>query len=482
MDWRRHALTPNLLLIVFDTARADTFEPWGAVAGATPTVADLASRGTAFPFAVAPSNWTLPSHASMFSGLLPGALGLTSRTLMNRPAGKNVRPVLAGMADRMLAEVLRRRGYSTRGVSANPLVMPMHGFATGFEELRGVRGVPRPKSDGTVRSRAAWMMDAWRSAADDGAAKAEEIVRQWLSERDGRPFFWFVNLMECHSPYLPPRPYNNFSVVERLRAAREAARYLSHSALYRVCAGEMDVPEQALRRMRRLYTSAIRLMDDWLARILDHLASAGVLDDTVVVLTSDHGENLGENHLIGHALSMDDRLIHIPLVVAGPDAPGQQDIVSLAELPKILAPLLGIDDHPWVEDVRPGGFAVSQAAGEFWIPVRRQAAQQWRLPEEAVINLESPITSATNGRYKLVRDVKGERVYDLVGDRLEESPIPIDVTSMRDIPITDMRAALDEVEAMAPHEHAQPDVIAAELPSDKEAAELEERMRELGYL
>jgi arylsulfatase A-like enzyme len=474
-------MPPNLLLIVFDTARADAFEPWGAVAGSTPAVADLASRGTAFPFAVAPSNWTLPSHASMFSGLLPGALGLTSRTRMSLGPGKNTRPLLEERADRVLAEVLRRRGYSTRGVSANPFIAPMNGFATGFDELRGVRGVARRKPGGDLRSRAAWMMEAWRATGDDGAAEAEDIVARWLSEHDGRPFFWFVNLMECHSPYLPPRPYNNLSGLQRLRAARDAHRFLTHASIYRVIVGELDVPDDALERMRQLYASAVRQMDDWVARILDRLAATGMLDDTVVVFTSDHGENLGENHLIGHSMSMDDRLIHVPLVVAGPDRPAAQGIVSLAELPKILAPLLGIEDHPWVEEIRPGGFAASQAAGEFWIPVRNEAMQQWGLPEEAVLRVESPITSVTDGRFKLVRDVEGERAYDLAADRLEEKPLDLG-GSMPDVPLNQMRAALDAVEAMAPAELAEPDALGGERPSDEEAAQLEERMRELGYL
>ncbi|MFY9588039.1 MAG: sulfatase-like hydrolase/transferase, partial [Actinomycetota bacterium] len=101
----------NLVLIVFDTARADGFTPYGASAEATPAIADLARRGTSAPVVVAPSNWTLPSHASMFTGLLPGRLGLTGGAKIGSRMGLNSRPILEANSDRVLASVLRGRGY-----------------------------------------------------------------------------------------------------------------------------------------------------------------------------------------------------------------------------------------------------------------------------------------------------------------------------------------------------------------------------------
>src|SRR5206468_1313962 len=118
---------------------------------------------------------------------------------------------------------------------------------------------------------------------------------------------WFVNVVECHSPYLPPRPYHAVSVIERLRAAEEARRYLNLPAIFRACAGGFDVPEDALDRMRRLYAASVRYADDWLERLLARLEEAGLLDDTLVIVCSDHGENFGERDLITHAFSLDDR-------------------------------------------------------------------------------------------------------------------------------------------------------------------------------
>src|SRR6266550_2286818 len=109
-------MPPNVLLIVFDTARADAFEPYGGGVGTSPTMSQLAGQGSALPAAYAPSNWTLPSHVSMLSGLEPRATGL-----LQAPEGNalKVRPVIEALRDRLLPEVLRRSGYSTRAVSAN---------------------------------------------------------------------------------------------------------------------------------------------------------------------------------------------------------------------------------------------------------------------------------------------------------------------------------------------------------------------------
>src|SRR5437016_1832691 len=185
-------MRPNVLLVILDAARRDALEPYGAPRGSTPAIAQLAEAGAALPDVYATGCWTVPSHASIFTGLLPRAAGL-------------------------------------------------------------------------------------------GQAKTPN---------------------ECHSPYLPPRPYGDLSLLERLRAADDARRYYKLESIWRSCVGGFDMPDDALDRMRRLYRASIRYMDDWLARLLERLGAAGALDDTLVVVTSDHGENLGEGGLVAHGLSL----------------------------------------------------------------------------------------------------------------------------------------------------------------------------------
>src|SRR5438445_1653729 len=162
-------MPPNVLLIVFDTARADAFEPYGAGVGASPAVAQLAGQGHALPAAYAPSNWTLPSHISMFSGLPPRVTGLTQA-----PGGKpvNCRPYVEALRDRLLPEVLRRSGYSTRGVSANAWISSGTGFATGFDEFQDVVAARQRKmNDPGFKGRLRGMLDGVRARFDDGAAQ-----------------------------------------------------------------------------------------------------------------------------------------------------------------------------------------------------------------------------------------------------------------------------------------------------------------------
>ena len=469
----------NLILVVYDTARADGFEPWGAPEGATPVAAQLARGGSAPPHVVAPSNWTLPSHASMFTGMLPGALGLTSGIKVGSKVGVNSRALLEERSDRVLAEFLRRRGYLTGGISANPWIHEVNGFATGFDLFHSIRGVERKPPGGSLRTRLEWALDAWRARADDGATTAGHILRKWMDDRRAdTPFFWFVNLMECHGPYLPPRPFNDLSGLQRVRAALDAARYQTPEGSYRVTVGELRMPEDTIRRTRHLYARAIYQMDAWLGGITEELDRRGILDETLIVLASDHGENLGEDGTVGHLLSMSERLLRVPLIFSSPVEPDHDGPVSLAELPAMIAGALGIEDHPWRDDVRPGGAAVSQVAGQIMLPEKEALARAWGIPDEAIRRMASSMTSATDGRFKLIRDEAGERLYDLGSDPAESRPL--DAAAVPSAAA--LRAAIDEVESYAPPPAAGPDSAPEATPDGDEAAELEERLRQLGYI
>src|SRR5436853_6040003 len=202
-------MRPNVLLIVLDTARADAFEPYGGGTGASPVVGDLARRGAALPLAYSPSNWTLPSHVSMLSGLLPRESGLAQA-----PGGKagNCKPYVEALEKLLVPSVLRRAGYETRAVSANAWISTTTGFAVGFDEFRDARSDRKQPPPPRPRLKAArWLLDSARAHTDDGAAAAEEVLNTWIEQPRGKPFFWLVNLVECHSPYLPPRPYNDMN-------------------------------------------------------------------------------------------------------------------------------------------------------------------------------------------------------------------------------------------------------------------------------
>jgi arylsulfatase A-like enzyme len=464
---------PNVLLIVLDTARADALEPYGAAPGTTPALAQFAARGRALPDVHATACWTMPSHAAMFTGLLPRASGV-SQAPGETPM--SCRPVLESHSDRFLSEVLRRAGFRTRGVSSNIWVSNASGYGTGFDEFRDVTPSRRGSMvSSKAKPRLGWALDAVRARSDDGAGAAGRVLRQWFTDRDERPNFWFVNLIECHSPYLPPKPWNDLSALDRVRAAEEARRHLTVLEIWRVCVAEFDIPDEALERMRQLYDRSIRQLDAWIADTLTALDDAGQLDDTLVLITSDHGENFGEGELLGHAYSLDERLLHVPFIASGSGAPGEMR--SLMELPRVIAEAVGLEDHPWPREPVEVAVAQFDSPGEDDDPRKGEMVERWGAGAEALGNLSMTLDAAVRDGTKLVRRDGEFQLFDLRADPLEEHPR---VVARSEAP-ADLVAAI-ESQSSGPAVAAAAADGKAEDVSAEELARIEEQMRTLGYL
>src|SRR4051794_22080167 len=408
------AMRPNILWIVLDTARADALEPYGAVAGASPVVHDLARRGAAVEGVHSTASWTLPAHVSMFAGGLPRQLGLADQAGMS---ALNAKPLVTRLRERLIAEVLRKAGYRTAGVSTNAWVSETSGFATGFERFVDVADHRQAKmASESRRDRLARGREVLRARVDDGAAAAGRLLRDWSAELASEPFFWFVNLVECHSPYLPPKPHAELGPLGRLRAGEDARRYLTQGAVWEACVKLQPPPADALERMRAGYRGAIRYMDDWLGDVLEALDGAGRLDDTLVIVSSDHGENFGEGGLLAHGFSLDERLIRVPFIVAGPGAEALHGVRSVAELPALLAQIAGVARSPYAGDDLPP-LPVAQfdsPAFELDHHLTQWTIDHWSLDEAAALRLTAPLTATSDGRHKLVIGPDGrEGFYDL---------------------------------------------------------------------
>jgi arylsulfatase A-like enzyme len=268
-----------------------------------------------------------------------------------------------------------------------------------------------------------------------------------------RPLFLFVNVMEAHAPYLPPPPHNPLTGLDRLRAPVVNHRYLGDEfvAAHNLGAFGTDVPEDDLAVLRSLYAGEIGYADRFVGALLDALESR--LDRTVLAVTADHGENLGEDHRLGHALAVDERLLSVPLALAGPGTPtGLGQATSLVDLPRLLAGAARLPDHPYEE--RKDGVALAQYESG-WNHLRRAANVERRLTPEQRGALRAPITAATDGSTLLVRGPDGDRVTGF-GEGTDT-----------------LREALDA-------QPAGPDAPRGYTPVEE--AEVEERLRELGYL
>lgn len=302
---------PNILLIILDTVRAASLSLYGYSQPTTPELDRRAARGVVFEHAMATSSWTLPSHSTMFTGKYPMRLSYGWR----RPLGEKF-PTLA--------EVLRRRGYVTGGFVANLVYTPREsGLARGFIHYDGFRNSPGQFMRSTaVGQRIEEWRSGWTPARRSTDRKPGEQVShaflQWLDETPNVPFFAFLNYFDAHNPYRAPQPWRD----------------------------QFDTG----KRRRDSYDASIAYLDHEIDALLDSLEARGLLANTIVVLTSDHGELFGEHGLKGHGTSLYDPTLHVPLIVwdqAVMDSGHRVSrTVSLRDLPATMLDLAGVDDHP----------------------------------------------------------------------------------------------------------------------------------------
>ena len=471
----------HVVIVVLDTARADVFEPYGAKPGGSPAVGQIASRGWAAPYAVAPSSWTLPSHVGMLFGRSHRRLGLRK----DRQADpRSARPVLERNVDRYLPRVLQRNGFRTVGASTNLWVQEMAGFHLGFDEWHPLWRSRQPGLAGEgVKTTLRWVREAYRSNHDDGLGRLREVADRWAdaAAASRTPSLLFCNLVECHSPYLPPRPYNDLGPVQRVRAGLEAQEHLGMEAVWRAnLAGDLP-PQSALDRMRHLYARSIRYMDDWLGEFADKLDRLGILDDTLFVITSDHGENLGEGNRFGHSFSLDDTLVRVPFVVSGAELSRPDGPFGLTALPRFVVNELGVTDHPYDEELPTGEPAITEVdgVGELDDPRVRQKMDEWGLGDAAAQLMTSNATAASDGRLKLLRRGATEAVFDLHADPFEVSPLdPAALPADHHEALRKLRAAADRAPLPTGSSDAEPAPAAQDVDTDQ----LAEQMRLLGYL
>ena len=289
---------PNVLLICIDTLRADRLSAYGNDRPTSPNIDRWAKqRAVLFEQAVAPSPWTLPSFISIFSGL--DAI---------RHGGNYHLPARSELE--MLAETVARRGYETAAWTGGGYLGPAHGLHQGFESFTYHLG---PKS---------------RELADN----VEQAI-DWLGAPRERPFFLLFHTYEVHSPYLERQPYyDRFAAASGLppipsgwvgprRHPRrpEDGFMVSRELMMSADRGETweRVPPELQAANVDRYDSGIRYADEQIGRLLDALENGGHASRTVVILTSDHGEALGERGLSGHSYLYDFNLL-VPLIIAAP--------------------------------------------------------------------------------------------------------------------------------------------------------------------
>jgi arylsulfatase A-like enzyme len=369
--------TPNLILIVLDTARGDRMSHNGYVRMTTPHVDAVARNGVTYRQAHSVAPWTLPSHMSIFTGLLPGQHGATWAAMndaVSAPRGQDSRPGYRFVdADRLLPVRLRGAGYSTVGFSDNAWVSRGTGFQRGFEHFYEMW----TKRDGLTNGYA-WLPPDIRTSPDidhgDAGRELMQFKRHLLQTGPLRePFFLFFNFIDAHYPYSPPPPFRYAFSGDRTLGERIARFRYSEIGLQ---AGARPVD---VRTFSPFYDAELAYVDFVVGMLVSWLREAGYYDESLIVITSDHGEHLGEHDLFSHQYSMAEELLHVPLIVkypgnAGAGTVNDNPLVSTLDVYETLLHAAGVSERAPIARTGgaappPGSFSLDLAAN----PLDRRA-------------------------------------------------------------------------------------------------------------
>jgi len=361
-EWRDRArpLPPegsqNVILIVLDTVAADHLSLHGYDRATSVTIDELAAGGIRFDRAQAASSWTLPSHASMFTGRWPHELSASWLTPLDRSCPT-------------LSEFLGSRGYATAGFTANYWYCASDsGLGRGFttfqdqifprltglkmatlvdRSLEGLKAVDRIlKGQLDIDFLGPLVDKLWREIKSDRkvAAVINREFLDWLRGRTQpeRPFFAFLNYFDAHHPYRLPRlAIHRFGADSNDEQESDPFQEL-------LLAGQLGLSEQETAAARDSYDDCVANLDEQLGLLMDELKRRSVLDRTWVFITADHGESFGEHAgIYQHGMSLYRTELHVPLVILPPPGGGPSkrvvsDTVSLRDLAATIVDVVGL--------------------------------------------------------------------------------------------------------------------------------------------
>lgn len=444
---------PNVLVVVIDTLRADRLGAYGNGQGLTPFLDSVAARGTVFEHAYAASCWTVPSVAGLFTSRFPSQNRMV--TFGSRLADDEV----------TVAERLRDAGWVAGGFVTNHNLQRRFGWDQGFAEWQAP---PEHKDD---------------AAMEGDTVRAQTLA--WLDrtwQRDSRtPILLYVHYMEPHEPYEPREPFRSrFAAnvpdlqkrAEELVAVFDATPSATESEK---AAALARFEEDRLRTLPRLYDAEVAAVDEQMRLLFAELERRGFLDDAVIVVTSDHGEEFWEHGNLGHGHALYEESVRVPLILAGPGVPAGRRVtanVSTVDVAPTLLALLRLPSEPRFEGrslpsladgaaasarARPGPDATTDPLLQF----------EPMFPGYARVHVRGIVRER---RKLLVGEDGRTTIFDLEADPGERHGAPVD--GDHPSPMVDVLGTVDADLATRAAPAAQVDAI-----SDG----LKERLRALGY-
>jgi arylsulfatase A-like enzyme len=416
--------TTNVLLIVIDTLRADHMSAYGHERPTTPRLAELARESVTYRRAYSQAPWTTPSIGSLLTSRSPTALGIHGD---RSPLPQETR---------LLSEALRDAGFSTGGIVSHDYCSTRWGFARGFDHFdeSSIRGYQAVTSQ-----------------------RVTNLGIAFVESQGERPWFLFLHYFDPHFSYVEHRRFAFGG-----RAADYAGPIKSRMRFKALYPERPELDAADLGELERLYDSEIAFTDHHIGRLLDHLRARGILDQTLVILTADHGEEFLDHDDLGHAKTLYDELVRVPLMLRVPGA-----VPTLIDAPVGL-----IDVYPSVLDYL-GLPAEPRAAGRSLLRDGKPDPAPTRPVHSETSRLGRSLHSIVEGRHKLVLDLESDRaeLYDLRDDPGERR----DLAAREPRRAAALRAQLEE--------HIARQRASATDPREIELSDEErERLEQLGYL
>jgi arylsulfatase A-like enzyme len=400
--------SPNVLVIIVDTLRADHLSPYGYTRDTSPYLTQLAQQGVLFQNAISPSSWTLPSHASMLTGLYPHDTHVETD-----------KDILSGSLPN-LGDAMKKRGYRTAAFSANYyLFCRAHGFIHGFSHFEGyeqtIGGILEevPLSQfilGKLTQFTTGEPDAFFGVKNAATAeKIDDDALGWI-ESGHRPFFVVLNYIDLHEPAIPPEPYLHMYTSDA--KARNESMYFQDTCSW----SEVDPSCDSERpQFLSIYDGSIRYVDDSIQRLLSELNDHNLLKNTIVVFTSDHGQEFGDHGIYGHGKSLYRQVIKVPLIFWKPGiVPASvrvQTPVSLTDIPATILDLTATDD----KQALPGHslatlWRSSEPVTGWPEPISELARLHWFTKDAP--NYNSPVRSIVTPEWHYIRQDGKDLLFD----------------------------------------------------------------------
>lgn len=469
--------SPNIILVSIDTLRADHLGAYGYTRDTSANLDALAQDGVLFEQAFAQSPWTLPSHASMLTGLGPLAHGaLDLHGALND-------------AYETMAERLAHSGYDTAafvGGTPSSFIGAERKLNQGFGFYRHYPH-PRPGWGGLITRRLDHARLKWIDQ-NVGNARAEIAASlRWLETRASEPFFLFIHLFDVHSktvrlPYEAPEAFR-----ERFCAAVKAdgfdgcdqAGHCASEYLHELWSGAVPSPSpQTIERLKCLYDGGIAFVDDELGRFFDALRRLGLWENTLVVVTSDHGEAFLEHGVPDHT-ELYDEILHVPLILHGPGVPKGQRSPRYART---------VDIAPTILALAGDGAQLGEGRSLLPLPANRQADADGAVSDLAVNKNRGDSVSLRQGEWKYVANSPteyprvaprpAEELFDLASDPAEQTNL---VRTVSDGQVEELRQELTRVRQQAEQLHERL-TGGSGRPRIHLGEEDIERLRALGYV